>query len=59
MAAEELQEAALLLLLVGGGYELLGLGQILRGEAALCLDETLDEGLVLLEELIVALGHGA
>ena len=63
VGAEEGEEAGLgLRLVVLGlalGDELLGLGQILRGQLALHADELLHEGLVLLELLVVALGHGA
>ena len=58
MGAEELQEAFFLTVLVAGVDELLGFGEILRGEFALHFHETLHEGLVLLEELVVALRHG-
>ena len=59
VAAEELQETFLLLLLVARGDELLGLRQVLRGQLALHVDESLHERLVLFKELVVALGHGA
>ena len=58
VGAEELQEALFLTVLVAGVDELLGFGEILRGELALHLHEAFHEGLVLLEELVVALGHG-
>ena len=59
MAAEELEESLFFLLLVARVDELLGFGEILRGQLALHFHKALYEGLVLLEELVVALGHGA
>ncbi len=58
VAAEELQEAFFLFLLVARGNELFGFGKVLGGEFALHLHEAFHEGLILLKELVVALRHG-
>ena len=62
MRAVECQEAfvgqLLVILFHALGNLLLGLGQILRGQLLLHADETLDQRLVLLKHLVVALGYG-
>ena len=57
MTAEELQKSFLLLVLFAGCDELFGFGEILRSQFALHFYQTLDQRLVLLEKLVVSLGH--
>ena len=49
----------LVVVLLAFGNLLLGVGQVLCGQLALHVDQSLYEGLILLEHLVVALGHGS